>query len=123
MEHHILCDSVKHFSQAEGSTPTKQYTRNIIGDGFNNKSEEILNETFEPPSDMDPLQVQCFSLLKRNPTNLTYTPYILIDQVRHGFKKWREETLTSPSGIHLGHYKALLANDGSNNSHESSSII
>lgn len=25
-----------------------------------------------------------------------------------GFKKWRENTSTSPSGRHLGHYKALL---------------
>jgi hypothetical protein len=24
------------------------------------------------------------------------------------FKKWRERTRTSPSGVHLGHYKALL---------------
>ena len=25
-----------------------------------------------------------------------------------GFRKWRESTSTSPSGRHLGHYKALL---------------
>jgi hypothetical protein len=25
-----------------------------------------------------------------------------------GFKKWKESTLTSPSGRHLGHYKAIV---------------
>ena len=123
MEHHILIDSVKHFSQAEGSTLTQKYTRNIIVDDFNNKSDEILDGTFQPPLDMDPLQAKYFSLLKRNPTTITYTPYIPIDQVRNGFKKWREVTLTSPSGIHLGHYKALLANDGTKNPVESSGMI
>jgi hypothetical protein len=29
-----------------------------------------------------------------------------------GFKKWSEETSTSPSGRHLGHYKCLLIPDG-----------
>ena len=28
--------------------------------------------------------------------------------VIHGFKRWRETTTTSPSGRHLGHYKALI---------------
>ena len=31
------------------------------------------------------------------------------DDVVHGFKGWKECTSTSPSGRHLGHYKALIA--------------
>ncbi|KAI2505456.1 hypothetical protein MHU86_8979 [Fragilaria crotonensis] len=30
------------------------------------------------------------------------------DDVSYGFKKWKETTSTSPSGRHLGHYKALI---------------
>jgi hypothetical protein len=32
------------------------------------------------------------------------------DDVSRGFKQWREKTTTSPSGRHLGHYKALTSN-------------
>ena len=30
------------------------------------------------------------------------------DDVRYGFKHWRETTTTSPSGRHLGHYRSLI---------------
>ena len=30
------------------------------------------------------------------------------DDIIHGFKGWKENTSTSPSGRHLGHYKALI---------------
>jgi hypothetical protein len=29
------------------------------------------------------------------------------DEWKHKFKFWRESTCTSPSGVHLGHFKAL----------------
>jgi hypothetical protein len=32
------------------------------------------------------------------------------DDVSRSFKQWREKTTTSPSGRHLGHYKALISN-------------
>jgi hypothetical protein len=30
------------------------------------------------------------------------------DDVAYGFSKWKESTSTSPSGRHLGHYKAII---------------
>ena len=33
---------------------------------------------------------------------------ISLEEFMSGLRKWREETVTSPSGRHLGHYKALL---------------
>jgi hypothetical protein len=33
------------------------------------------------------------------------------DDVKYGFKKWKESTSTSPSGRHLGHYKAIVQDD------------
>ena len=37
---------------------------------------------------------------------------IAVTEVKQAFKKWREKTNTSPSGLHLGHYKSLLSHDG-----------
>jgi hypothetical protein len=49
------------------------------------------------------------------PDNVKTTPAILIDineeNVRYGFKKWKETTSTSPSGRHLGQYKAIIQDD------------
>jgi hypothetical protein len=36
------------------------------------------------------------------------TSVITADDIYYGFKKWPESTSTSPSGRHLGHYKALI---------------
>ena len=33
---------------------------------------------------------------------------ITADDVKYGFSKWKESTSTSPSGRHLGHYKAIV---------------
>jgi hypothetical protein len=35
-------------------------------------------------------------------------PLIEIESWKKKFSKWRERTTTLPSGLHLGHYKALL---------------
>ena len=32
--------------------------------------------------------------------------------MKYAFTKWKERTPTSPSGRHLGHYKALIVSDG-----------
>ena len=37
---------------------------------------------------------------------------ININDIKVGFKNWKEKTSTSPSNRHFGHYKALLAADG-----------
>ena len=37
---------------------------------------------------------------------------ISLDEMTYAFTKWKERTTTSPSGRHLGHYKALTVSDG-----------
>jgi hypothetical protein len=44
-------------------------------------------------------------IVKKNPTISTD---ISEDDVKFGFTKWKETTSTSPSGRHLGHYKAII---------------
>ena len=38
------------------------------------------------------------------------------EDIKRGYKKWRESTSTSPSSRHLGYYKSIIASDGINNS-------
>ena len=37
---------------------------------------------------------------------------ISVDQIKQEFQQWKERTSTSPSNLHLGHYKSLLVTDG-----------
>lgn len=46
---------------------------------------------------------------KKNLTKITDD--ITTEEFINAFKHWRENTSTSPSGRHLGHYKCLLVND------------
>jgi hypothetical protein len=41
----------------------------------------------------------------------TITSVFTEDQIKYGFKNWRERTSTSPSGRHLGHYRAIITDD------------
>jgi hypothetical protein len=36
---------------------------------------------------------------------------LTVEEVRRGFRKWAEETSTSPSVWHLGHYRCLFEHD------------
>ena len=45
----------------------------------------------------------------RSPCHTTsISTHISTDDVQKGFGKWKESTSTSPSGRHLGHYKAII---------------
>ena len=47
-------------------------------------------------------------LVRVTPTD-TFNATISLKDFRQKMKKWRESTSTSPSGRHLGHYKACVA--------------
>ena len=49
--------------------------------------------------------------MRRNNTNTNNLAEIPIESIQKVFKVWKEKTFTSDD-IHLGHYKSLLAADG-----------
>eukprot|EP00957_Ditylum_brightwellii_P085759 6524230-Ditylum_brightwellii.AAC.1 len=53
--------------------------------------QQILQELSPKPTDPPPIDV-----------------YITPEQIMRGFKIWKEQTLTSPSGLHLSLYKIWL---------------
>jgi hypothetical protein len=101
----LLHRNISHFSQADGTPFTTELLIDLIGeDGCSNKALEILEGNV--PSSLQKYPKLLLSEMKKArdtlPLNMT------LDDMCHGFHKWRENTTTSPSGKHLGIYKSLV---------------
>ncbi len=114
LETSILMYSHQHFQQAK-QTPfgTGPLAEAIGTDGLTNLSDRILQGTlFERPDYEIFPELRAFILQFKMPkiikskellsSEISFPPY------RRAIKAWRESTSTSPSGRHLGMYKALL---------------
>jgi hypothetical protein len=101
----LLDRNISHFAQAHGTPFTTESLIEIIGDdGCSNQAFEILQGNV-------PEHLQKFPklLLKElRQTRPTLPLDMTLDDMCHCFDKWRENTTTSPSGKHLGIYKALI---------------
>ena len=79
-------------------------------------TEEILNGTYTPPSTSTPEIKELFQQLTAHQNIDPPSPDILNieitkEQFRDAIRIRRERTASSPSGRHLGHYKAALHSD------------
>jgi hypothetical protein len=101
----LLDRNISHFAQAHGTPFTTESLIELIGeDGCSNQAFEILDGNV-------PENLQKFPnlLLKElRQTRPTLPLDMSLDEMCRGFNKWRENTTTSPSGKHLGIYKALV---------------
>ena len=74
------------------------------------EAEEVLNGTYT--TEDDPELIEIMKLILTNCVEIDppkkFTPEIAVAQLRGNMKVWREGTITSPSGRHLGHYKSLF---------------
>jgi hypothetical protein len=106
--YYLLTQNRLHFGQADG-TPltTPQFTREIDWMASTDSAELILQGDYI----LDELTDLQGLLLKhcQSPKLDAISPYITEDEFISKFKSWKERTSTSPSGLHLGHYKALVA--------------
>ena len=106
----IIKRNREHFSQADGTPFTVEPLRSLIGEtATNNFCDQILNGTIN----LDGLDIEeaTKALLRNLVKNDDYEQidqHISDDDLISGYKKWNENTSTSPSGCHLGHEKALL---------------
>ena len=48
--------------------------------------------------------------------------HITPEDIRSGYVRWREKTTTSPSGLHLGHYKTLAQVKPGSEKHEDGEV-
>lgn len=101
-----------HFGQAHGTpltVPPLESDLGFCGDGPG--GEAILNGTYDTSSYEDnvKLLIQHLQQVHDVAQHPSYYPTIREEELVGKLKIWKESTTTSPSGLHLGHYKALIA--------------
>ena len=99
----------KHFGQAEGTPFTKSPFKEQLDFTALTRTAELILEGNYDTSDCNKILASVVSHLKKAPVPETAV-LITEDEMRKKLKLWPEKTTTSPSGLHLGHWKALIAN-------------
>jgi hypothetical protein len=98
----ILACNFKHFGQANGAPFTTAPLKDWLGDyGETDTGQAILQGARQPPLATGFPETQLVPDLLQ--------PLVASSDFKQLFAKWKEDTSTSPSGKHLGHYKALLS--------------
>jgi hypothetical protein len=112
--HAIQVHNQRHFSQAQGGFFNQDTTRNV-DDAANIKIDPQLPKS----------QEHCLVSIMQTMTKDVISSDISIKEWETKFRKWRERTRTSPSGVHLGNYKSLLkpVMEGEDNTMEVNLII
>lgn len=114
MVNRILKRNQRHFSQATGTPFTKTPLTGWLGDcGETHKGISLTQGRSKPLLDANTTfpetQIMLDALQPFTPPATPVSIKISTDDYKNFFKKWDESTSTSPSGKHLGHYKALLS--------------
>jgi hypothetical protein len=109
--YYLLTRNRLHFGQAKGTPFTQLRFSHQLNWGASTKTAElILDGDFDSAelSDIQALLLKHCACQHRESLPLFITEAALISKLQI----WKENTSTSPSGLHLGHYKALvLRND------------
>ena len=109
IEYYLLLRNRRHFGQAHG-TPftTPSFTTKFNWAAETSMAEMVLKGDF-PSDDLDYIAKLFLSHCQQIPDIQPQPDTITLRQFKGKMKVWRETTSTSPSGRHLGHYKALFA--------------
>ena len=105
----LICRNRLHFGQAHGTFPTiPPFSENIDWAASTPVSDDILeglpafDNQPDAPSTLFLQQFKITTALNSIPSAIT------LQEWTGKMNVWRETTTTSPSGMHLGHHKALL---------------
>jgi len=110
IEYYLMLRNRLHFGKAEGTPFTTQPLSNDIPWGANSqKSEEILQGTYIPQEHVSEICKEVIYACQQRDENPTISPTLSYEVFRGKLRKWRESTVTSPSGRHLGRYKSLFS--------------
>ena len=105
---YLLERNRKHFGQAAGTPFTVSPLQETVDFGASTHScELILKGSYESPLLDDLTELLLHHLKLKTPIDFLQ-PAITETDMQAKFAIWKESTSTSPSGRHLGHYRALL---------------
>ena len=108
----LLKRNRKHLGQAKRTPFARgKWSQQLKWDGTGELGRDILNGSILNKAKFDrTVQLYFESLQTRRfaePLKII-TPYLSIEEYKKFWKKKREETVTSPFGLHIGHFKAAL---------------
>ena len=95
----IVNHNKKHFMQAKGCNFSRRELQGVV---------DPQSAVFDEGS-MSVLETEFIQEL-RSQSLPSITEFVDLHDWKRKFKTWRESTRTSPSGMHLGHFKSLLSN-------------
>jgi hypothetical protein len=114
IEERLLARNIGHFRQAQCTLFTTQWLQELFGyQGVNETVEKLLNgdQNIQSEIHLSPGGTTLLNVLSKKGSlpsiNTTASLKTFITKLRN----WSEQTSTSPSGRHLGHYKCLLVKD------------
>ena len=119
IEYYLQIRNRIHFGQAQGTPITEPpYSTLLNWEATTTTATNILDgkhtETQSTSHQCQHLLNQC----KKTTDKALIPPHITLKNFKGKLKVWRENTTTSPSGRHLGHYKSLLARGPYDNTQE-----
>jgi hypothetical protein len=103
-----------HFGQAAGSFPTVSPFSEWVDWTENSHVAELILEGAFESDELTDIQQLLLAHMKSRTTLDVISNSVTSALFLHRIKKWPERATTSPSGFHLGHSKALLAEHDKN---------
>jgi hypothetical protein len=97
-----------HFGQAEGTPFTAAPLRELVDWEASTKVSDLILDGDYSNTELSELQQIFLDHCKKSVPLDSISAEITEAQFKSRFRAWRESTTTSPSGIDLGHYKALV---------------
>jgi hypothetical protein len=98
-----------HFGQAQGTPFTKPPLSELIDWQASTKYSDMILEGDYDTEEIDDIQQLMLEHCQKLTELDSIDGHITTDQFESRLKVWREATTTSPSGVDLSHYKALVA--------------
>ena len=111
----LIARNKKHFSQATGTPFASTPLLEIVGQNAEH-GLECIQEALDQPENSAATNAILNNLNSYKLPNIT-TDFEK-EEIRSGYKAWRETTSTSPNKNHLGHPHAILAPDESEEDYE-----